>query len=114
MEPILEVARSLDLAPEEIEPYGRDKAKVRLDALAARSPRGALVLVSAITPTPAGEGKSTISIARIGVRSMVVLPEPSFGPFKGGGTGGGVLRHHPAPMAASDRMRRSRLPPFER
>ncbi|HTO89112.1 MAG TPA: formate--tetrahydrofolate ligase [Thermoanaerobaculia bacterium] len=105
MKPILEVARGLGLAPEEIEPYGYDKAKVRSGALAVRPARGALVLVSAITPTPAGEGKTTISIglaqglARIGVRSAVALREPSLGPYlgvKGGGTGGGASQLLPA------------------
>src|SRR5262245_45647256 len=98
MKPILDVARSLGLDPSHLEPYGNDKAKVRLDALADRRPHGRLVLVSAITPTPAGEGKTTCSIglgqglAAIGRKSAVALREPSLGPFlgmKGGGTGGG-------------------------
>ena len=61
--PIVEVARDLDIAEEFLEPYGRDKAKIRLEAIAAsgRKP-GKLILVSAITPTPAGEGKTTTSI----------------------------------------------------
>src|SRR4051812_27946870 len=57
--PIADVARDLGIAAEYVEPYGRDKAKIRLDALArADRPTGKLILVSAITPTPAGEGKT--------------------------------------------------------
>ena len=110
MKSILEVARSIDLAPEDLELYGPYKAKLRNGALAGKAARGSLVLVSAITPTPAGEGKTTTSIglaqglAQIGVRAAVALREPSLGPYlgmKGGGTGGGasqvvpVGRHQP-------------------
>jgi len=98
--PIADIARELGLAPEEWLPYGRDKAKVLLPALHARSatPDGKLVLVTAITPTPPGDGKTTMTIglgqalARIGQRPVVALREPSIGPtlgMKGGGTGGG-------------------------
>src|SRR5262245_39170208 len=99
MKRILDVARDLQLDPELLEPYGSYKAKVSLRALEGRAPRGRLVLVSAITPTPAGEGKTTTSIglaqglARIGVRAVAALREPSLGPYlgmKGGGTGGGA------------------------
>jgi formate--tetrahydrofolate ligase len=99
MRPILEVAGALGIAPEHVEPYGRWKAKVALEAFRDRPRRGKLVLVSAITPTPAGEGKTTTSIglaqglSRIGVRSAVALREPSLGPtfgMKGGGAGGGA------------------------
>ena len=65
LRPITEVARDLRIAPDHLETYGRDKAKVRLDALheaEAVRPPGKLILVSAITPTPAGEGKTTTSI----------------------------------------------------
>ncbi|MCL4838583.1 MAG: formate--tetrahydrofolate ligase [Thermoanaerobaculia bacterium] len=97
--PIREVAHDLGLAPEFLVPYGDDKAKVRLSARAAseRKP-GRLVLVSAITPTSAGEGKTTISIglaqglAAIGQQVCLALREPSLGPtfgLKGGATGGG-------------------------
>ena len=105
MKPIFEVARSLDLAPEDLESYGLYKAKLRPSAWAGRPPRGTLILVSAITPTPAGEGKTTTSIglaqglARLGVRSAVALREPSLGPYlgmKGGGTGGGASQIVPA------------------
>jgi formate--tetrahydrofolate ligase len=98
--PIADIARDLGLAPEEWLPYGRDKAKVLLPALSARSgrPDGKLVVVTAITPTPAGDGKTTMTIglgqalARIGARAVIALREPSIGPtlgMKGGGTGGG-------------------------
>jgi len=98
--PIADIARELGLAAEEWLPYGRDKAKVLLPALRARSaaPDGKLVLVTAITPTPPGDGKTTMTIGlgqaltRIGRRPVVALREPSIGPtlgMKGGGTGGG-------------------------
>jgi formate--tetrahydrofolate ligase len=105
MKSILEVARVLDLGPGDLETYGPYKAKLRPRASAGRPPRGTLVLVSAITPTPAGEGKTTTSIglaqglARLGVRSAVALREPSLGPYlglKGGGTGGGASQLVPA------------------
>ncbi|HEX7184153.1 MAG TPA: formate--tetrahydrofolate ligase [Thermoanaerobaculia bacterium] len=97
--PILEVARDLDIDRRFVVPYGDDKAKVRLEAREASGrPPGKLVLVSAITPTGAGEGKTTTSIglaqgmARIGQRVCLALREPSLGPtfgIKGGATGGG-------------------------
>src|SRR5713101_810307 len=98
--PIAEIARELGLGAEEWLPYGWDKAKVLLPALSARSgrPDGKLVVVTAITPTPAGDGKTTMTIglgqalARIGTRAVIALREPSIGPtlgMKGGGTGGG-------------------------
>jgi formate--tetrahydrofolate ligase len=105
MHPIIDVARTLDLDVAHLEPYGHHKAKVRLEALNGRAPRGRLVLVSAITPTPAGEGKTTTSIglaqglAKNGVRAAAALREPSLGPYlgmKGGGTGGGQSQVVPA------------------
>src|SRR3970282_272910 len=98
--PIADIARELGLATEEWLPYGRDKAKVLLPALHAPSPTpdGQLALVTAITPTPPGDGKTTMTIglgqalARMGQRPVVALREPSIGPtlgMKGGGTGGG-------------------------
>lgn len=99
MRPITDVARDLGIDDAFFEPYGRDKGKIALAAM--REPRGRLVLVSAITPTPAGEGKTTTSIglaqgaALNGVRTAVALREPSLGPYlgmKGGGTGGGKSR----------------------
>lgn len=103
---ILDLARELGVAPEHIEPYGRNKAKISLDAL-HRKPSGAgrLVLVSAINPTPAGEGKTTMSISlamgmrRRGKNVVVCLREPSLGPVfgvKGGGTGGGKATLEPS------------------
>jgi formate--tetrahydrofolate ligase len=105
MKPIEEVARTLDLVPEQLELYGPYKAKLRMGAVAGKPARGSLVLVSAITPTPAGEGKTTTSIglaqglAKIGVRAAVALREPSLGPYlgmKGGGTGGGASQVVPS------------------
>lgn len=100
--PIAEIAARLGLAPDEIEPYGRIKAKLPLGRIdRARAARSKLILVSAVTPTPAGEGKTTTSIgladglSRLGKRAAVVLREPSLGPvfgMKGGATGGGRAR----------------------
>jgi formate--tetrahydrofolate ligase len=98
--PIAEIARDLGLGDAEWIPYGRTKAKVHVAALVARRdrPDGKLVVVSAITPTPAGDGKTTMTIGlgqalwRIGARPVIALREPSIGPtlgMKGGGTGGG-------------------------
>ena len=103
MRPITEVADKLGILPEELEPYGRYKAKISLDVmkrLAAR-PDGKLILVTAITPTPAGEGKSTTTVglaqgmAKNGQNVMVALREPSLGPcmgVKGGAAGGGYAQ----------------------
>jgi len=106
LRPIIEVARDLDIGEDFLEPYGRDKAKVHLDLLkAANRPPGKLILVSAITPTPAGEGKTTTSIglaqgmSRIGQRAALALRQPSMGPVfgrKGGATGGGRSRVEPS------------------
>jgi formate--tetrahydrofolate ligase len=98
--PIATIGESIGLSSTELELYGRYKAKVALDAYEERRsrPDGNLVLVSAITPTPAGEGKTTTAIGlalglnRIGHTSIVTLREPSLGPLfgmKGGATGGG-------------------------
>src|SRR3569832_20113 len=95
---ITSVARSLGISDDHLCLYGRDKAKVSLDALDARSPRGQLILVSAVRPPPAGEGKTTVSIGlaqglkKIGKSAALALREPSMGPVfgrKGGATGGG-------------------------
>ncbi|OFY43528.1 MAG: formate--tetrahydrofolate ligase [Bacteroidetes bacterium GWF2_40_14] len=97
MRPIGEVAKQLGIDPEELELYGKYKAKLPLKYI-DRTKFGKLILVSAISPTPAGEGKTTVSIGlsqalnRIGKKSVVVLREPSLGPvfgIKGGATGGG-------------------------
>jgi formate--tetrahydrofolate ligase len=98
--PMAALAHDLGLGDEEWLPYGRDKAKVILPALEARRqrPDGKLVLISSITPTPAGDGKTTMTIGlgqalcRTGRRAMIALRQPSIGPtlgLKGGGTGGG-------------------------
>ncbi|MGH7357561.1 MAG: formate--tetrahydrofolate ligase, partial [Candidatus Rokuibacteriota bacterium] len=105
--PIAEVTASVGLAADELVPHGRDVAKVPLPALAARraGPSGKLVVVSSITPTPPGDGKTTVTIGlgqalwRVGRRAVVALREPSIGPclgMKGGGTGGGRSQVHPA------------------
>lgn len=102
-----DVAAELGLSPEEIEPYGSQKAKILLEALEHRQdrPDGRLILVTAITPTPAGEGKTTVSIGlgdalrRIGRKTCIALREPSLGPcfgVKGGATGGGLAQLTPA------------------
>ncbi|HTE16984.1 MAG TPA: formate--tetrahydrofolate ligase, partial [Armatimonadota bacterium] len=103
---ISDVAEDAGLTPDEFEPYGRDKAKIRLEALERRSerPNGKLVLVTAITPTPAGEGKTTTTIGlaqalwRLGTRAIAAVREPSLGPvfgLKGGGAGGGYSQVQP-------------------
>ncbi len=101
MRPIAEVAARLDIAEERLEPYGRYKAKVLPAGAAARPGQAKLVLVTAITPTPAGEGKTTVTVGlgdalnRIGKRAAICLREPSLGPcfgMKGGAAGGGYAQ----------------------
>ena len=98
--PIAEIAARAGIPAEALEPYGRYKAKVGFDFIRAQEPRpdGKLVLVTGISPTAAGEGKTTTSIGlgdalnRLGRRTMICLREPSLGPcfgVKGGATGGG-------------------------
>jgi formate--tetrahydrofolate ligase len=99
--PIIDVARELGLRDDEIEPYGSTKAKITLAAierLEAERPRGKYVLVTAISPTPLGEGKSTTTVGlaqglnRIGRKAAVCIRQPSLGPvfgIKGGAAGGG-------------------------
>ena len=99
--PIVEVARDLGLRDDEIEPYGAAKAKITLEGierLEAERPRGKYILVTAISPTPLGEGKSTTTVGlaqglnRIGRRAAVCIRQPSLGPvfgIKGGAAGGG-------------------------
>ncbi|HEY7472855.1 MAG TPA: formate--tetrahydrofolate ligase [Gemmatimonadota bacterium] len=98
LRPILEIAGDLGLPADMMEGYGNRMAKVRLAALAGRRPEGRLVLVTGISPTPAGEGKSTVSVGlaqainRRGKRAVLCLREPSLGPcmgIKGGAAGGG-------------------------
>ncbi|MBT5550210.1 MAG: formate--tetrahydrofolate ligase [Nitrospina sp.] len=99
MKAIHEIATKLGLAESDIIPYGTDKAKVRLKVLEKFPARGKLILVSAITPTPAGEGKTTTTIglgqamAQLNKSVCLALREPSLGPclgMKGGATGGGL------------------------
>ncbi|NLT26501.1 MAG: formate--tetrahydrofolate ligase, partial [Microbacteriaceae bacterium] len=98
--PIMEVGAKLGLAPDELLPYGHDKAKVTHAALAgvAARPAGKLILVTATSPTPPGEGKTTTTVGltdalnRIGTRATVCIREASLGPnfgMKGGAAGGG-------------------------
>ena len=99
LKPITEIARKLGLDSEEIEMYGKYKAKLPLSRIDKEKVKNSnLILVSAISPTPAGEGKTTVSIGlsealnRLGKKTTVVLREPSLGPvfgIKGGATGGG-------------------------
>lgn len=101
--PIAEVAKKIGIKDGELEPYGRFKAKLN-DSLADRlssKPDGKLVLVTAINPTPAGEGKTTVTaglgeaMAKIGKNAVIALREPSLGPvfgIKGGAAGGGYAQ----------------------
>src|SRR5271163_186641 len=102
--PILDVARErLGIGPESLEPYGHYKAKVSMDYVKSLKdkPNGKLILVTAITPTPAGEGKTTTTVGltdalnHIGKKAMLCLREPSLGPsfgMKGGAAGGGYAQ----------------------
>jgi formate--tetrahydrofolate ligase len=103
LRPITEIAQAAGIADDELEPYGRYRAKVELSVLnrLADRPDGKLVITTAITPTKAGEGKTTTSISltqglgRIGRNVVLCLREPSMGPvfgIKGGGTGGGYAQ----------------------
>ena len=103
MRPIADVAAEVGIEPDELELYGRYKAKVDLSILErlADRPDGKLINVTAITPTPAGEGKTTTSVSltqgfgKIGRRAILALREPSLGPvfgFKGGAAGGGYAQ----------------------
>jgi formate--tetrahydrofolate ligase len=105
MKHIAEIARNIGISEEHLHLYGRDKAKVALAALNGKAARGKLILVSAITPTPAGEGKTVTSIglaqglARLGRSAALALRQPSMGPVfgrKGGATGGGRSTVQPA------------------
>jgi len=104
MRPIIDIAREkLGIAPESLEPYGHYKAKISLDYIKTLKdrPNGKLILVSAVTPTPAGEGKTTTTVGltdalnHIGKRAMLCIREPSLGPcfgVKGGAAGGGYAQ----------------------
>lgn len=103
MLPIGEIADRLGILPEELEPYGRYKAKISDDFIhrTADRPDGKLILVTAINPTPAGEGKTTTTVGlgmameKIGKNAVIALREPSLGPvfgIKGGAAGGGYAQ----------------------
>ena len=103
MQPILDVAAKLGIEAKNIEPYGHYKAKIKLDYINAVKERenGKMILVTAINPTPAGEGKTTTTVGlgdalnRIGKKAIMALREPSLGPcfgVKGGAAGGGYAQ----------------------
>lgn len=103
IENIIEIAKEVGLTEDDIEQYGKYKAKISLDVLKKLENKkdGKLILVTAITPTPAGEGKSTVTVGltqalnRLGKSSVAALREPSLGPvfgMKGGATGGGYAQ----------------------
>ncbi len=100
VKPIAEIAEQLGIPPEALIPYGHDKAKISADFIASLEdkPDGKLILVTAVSPTPAGEGKTTTTVGlgdglnRIGKNATICLREPSLGPcfgMKGGAAGGG-------------------------
>jgi len=101
LRPIADVAAELGLKDDEVELYGKYKAKISLSALERRKPKGRLVLVTGISPTPAGEGKSTVTVGvtqalrRMGKNAILCMREPSLGPVfgvKGGAAGGGYAQ----------------------
>lgn len=102
IKPIIEIATTAGLQANEIEPYGYDKAKIKLDSSIVRKQElGKLILVTSINPTPAGEGKSTVTVGLADAlnladkKTMIALREPSLGPvmgLKGGATGGGFAQ----------------------
>ena len=106
LEKIVDVARKIEIEEEDLEQYGRYKAKISNEVYEKRKEKqdGKLILVTAINPTPLGEGKTTMSIAiadglkKIGKKSILALREPSLGPvfgIKGGATGGGKVQIAP-------------------
>ena len=103
MLPIKDIAAKLDITDDELELYGKYKAKINDDFLTRMKdkPNGKLILVTAINPTPAGEGKTTTSVglgmamSKIGKKAIIALREPSLGPVfgvKGGAAGGGYAQ----------------------
>jgi formate--tetrahydrofolate ligase len=103
LKPIAEIAARAGIPADALEPYGKYKAKIGLDFIRAQAdkPDGALILVTGINPTPAGEGKTTTTVGlgdalnALGTRTMICLREPSLGPcfgVKGGATGGGYAQ----------------------
>ena len=106
LEKIIDVAKKIEIDEEKIEQYGKYKAKISIEVYEKLKTKkdGKLILVTAISPTPLGEGKTTISIAiadglrKIGKKSILTLREPSLGPvfgIKGGATGGGKVQIAP-------------------
>ena len=106
MLPIKEVAATLSLTEDDLKLYGKYKAKVDIKKINSLSEEadGKLILVTAINPTPAGEGKSTVTVGlgdaltRIGKKAMIAMREPSLGPtmgVKGGAAGGGYAQVQP-------------------
>src|SRR5204862_348938 len=98
LRPIHDVAAELGLSDDELELYGKYKAKIAIRALERRATKGRLVVVTGINPTPAGEGKSTVTVGvtqalrRLGKNAILAIREPSLGPVfgvKGGAAGGG-------------------------
>ncbi len=105
MRTIEEIANDMGLDSTKLEPYGHDKAKVPLNAFPNVADKARLIVVTAITPTPAGEGKSTTAVglvqglAKIGKKPILTIRQPALGPVfghKGGGTGGGKSTVEPA------------------
>jgi formate--tetrahydrofolate ligase len=101
LRPVADIAAELGLTDDEVELFGKYKAKISLDALARRPPKGRLVLVTGINPTAAGEGKSTVTVGvtqalrKLGKDAILCLREPSLGPVfgvKGGAAGGGYAQ----------------------
>jgi formate--tetrahydrofolate ligase len=101
MQPIWTIAEKAGIPEEAVEPYGRFKAKIDVKKLSKENLNGKVVLVTAISPTPAGEGKSTVTVgladalSKLGEKTMIALREPSLGPvmgMKGGATGGGYAQ----------------------
>ena len=101
LRPLADIAAELGIKEDEVELYGKYKAKVLLKALARREPKGRLVLVTGINPTPAGEGKSTVTVGvtqalrKLGKNAALCMREPSLGPVfgvKGGACGGGYAQ----------------------
>ena len=103
MKPISEIAKKVGLQEDDLELYGKYKAKISLSAInrLENNPDGKLILVTAINPTPAGEGKTTTMIGlsqalnKLGKKSVVAMREPSLGPcfgIKGGAAGGGYAQ----------------------
>ena len=104
MRPVSEIAETMGIDPDLVIPYGKYKAKLSLGAINTGGPQGDLVVVTGITPTPLGEGKTTMTVGlaqglgKLGKRVVATLREPSLGPIfgiKGGGTGGGACLVEP-------------------